>query len=162
MLRANLRRGGYGALREQVLTAIDQIERIEIDTYRQAIAMASELAPSEAAMARFSLPYVVATALCYGEVGVSAFVPVRLNDPQTRRLMARVTLREDAAIESGFPSQRSVRVRVFLADGRVLEDFQLHRKGDPEQPLSDAELESKFLSSATLMISPDMAQALLD
>jgi 2-methylcitrate dehydratase PrpD len=150
------------ALREQVLPAIDQIERIEVDTYRQAIAMASDPAPSEAATARFSLPYVVATALCHGEVGVSAFEPVRLDDPQTRGLMARVILREDAAIESGFPSQRSARVRVFLADGRVFEHFQQHRKGDPEQPLSNAELESKFLSSATLMVSPQVAQALLD
>jgi 2-methylcitrate dehydratase PrpD len=150
------------SLRGSLLPEIDNIRCIEIETYRQAIAMASDPAPREAAAARFSLPYVVAIALSRGEVGVSAFDAQSLIDPVVVALMAKVTLKENEAIERCFPSQRSALVRVKLADGRVFEHFQLHRKGDPEEPLSDTELEAKFFSSANLQIRPAVAHALLD
>lgn len=39
---------------------------------------------------------------------------------------------------------RAARMRIAIADGRVLEHAARYRKGDPEAPLSDAELNDKF------------------
>jgi 2-methylcitrate dehydratase PrpD len=62
--------------------------------------------------------------------------------------MPRVTVAIDPACEAAFPGQRSARVRITLDDGRVLEKFQPTRKGDPDAPLSDAELSAKFIELA--------------
>lgn len=43
-----------------------------------------------------------------------------------------------------FPHMRSAKVAITLEDGRTFQHFQAHRKGDPEAPLSDAELNDKF------------------
>ena len=45
---------------------------------------------------------------------------------------------------AGFPVQRAARVRLLLDDGRTLEHFAPYRRGDPEAPLSDSELDDKF------------------
>ncbi len=58
--------------------------------------------------------------------------------------MRRVRLAGDPELSAGFPSRRAARVRLELQDGRRLEHFSPYRKGDPESPLSDAELDDKF------------------
>ena len=44
------------------------------------------------------------------------------------------------------------RLRVDLTDGRVLDHFQQTRKGDPDDPLSDAELVEKFDELAAVVL----------
>jgi hypothetical protein len=48
-----------------------------------------------------------------------------------------------------------------LRDGRVLTHLQPTRKGDPEQPLTDDELEQKFLELAAPVLGQAAAAALL-
>jgi len=48
-----------------------------------------------------------------------------------------------------------------LRDGRVLTHLQPDRKGDPELPLSDAELEGKLIELAAPVIGQHEARALL-
>lgn len=62
----------------------------------------------------------------------------------TRALMRRITVVEDPALTAGFPSMRAARVAVVTDDGVAHEHFSPYRKGDPEAPLSDAELNDKF------------------
>ena len=49
-----------------------------------------------------------------------------------------------------------------LRDGRVLEHFQPTRKGDPDLPLSDADLSAKFRELADPVIGAAAAGRLLD
>lgn len=51
--------------------------------------------------------------------------------------------------------------RVSLRDGREFSDYQPDRKGDPELPLSDAELGDKLLELAAPVIGADGARTLL-
>jgi 2-methylcitrate dehydratase PrpD len=118
-------------------------------------------APRTAAEARFSLPYVVATALLHGQVRLAAFAPNRLADPRTRELMTRITVGVDPALNAAFPRQRAARVSIRLRDGRSETLLQPTRKGDPDAPLSDAELEDKFLELAAPVIGDLPAYALL-
>ena len=57
--------------------------------------------------------------------------------------------------------QRAARVTFETYDGRVEEQFQPTRKGDPDAPLSDRELEEKFAELATPVLGSTSAQALL-
>ncbi len=94
---------------------------------------------------RFSVQYCVTALLRLGGVRLAAFAPEHRADPAMHSLMERVTVSMAPDLAHAYPGQRAARVTVKLRDGRVLELFQPTRKGDPDMPLSDAELSEKFL-----------------
>src|SRR5690606_22977755 len=112
--------------------------------------------------AKFSLPYVAAHALIHGSVRLNAFGPDRLNDPELRSLMKRIELTADPELSKNFPRQRAARVEIETTDGRRLTHFQPTRKGDPEMPLTDEELNGKFMELAAPVIGEPAARALLE
>ena len=137
------------------------VQSVEIATYGPALAVAGNPDPRTAAEARFSIPFVVATALIHGSVRLSAFTPERLADADIRALMARIRLAVDPELDGRFPGQRAARVRITTADGREGDYLQPTRKGDPEQPLTDAELSDKFMELAAPVAGEARAGALL-
>jgi len=137
------------------------IARISVGTYRPALEVAGYEHPATPAEARFSLKYVVATALTHGSVRLAAFEPARLADPATRALMQKINLAVDAKLDASFPGQRAARVVIETRDGRRGEHLQPTRKGDPDLPLSDRELEEKFLELATPVQGDAAARALV-
>ncbi|MFA5664848.1 MmgE/PrpD family protein [Castellaniella sp.] len=139
-----------------------EVDRIEVHTYGTALEVAGNPNPLSAFEGKFSLPYVMCHALVEGAVDPASFAPDKLSDPQVRQLMARVSLHEDAGLSARFPRQRAARVRMTLHDGTTLEHFSPHRKGDPEEPLSDADLDQKFLRLASTVLGVEAAQNLRD
>jgi 2-methylcitrate dehydratase PrpD len=115
----------------------------------------------KAAQARFSIPYVVATALLYGSVRLAAFSPERLTDPAIRDLMTQIELSVDPALDAAFPGQRAAHVQIELKEGRSASFFQPTRKGDPEDPLTDADLSDKFMELVTPVLGHAPAARLL-
>jgi 2-methylcitrate dehydratase PrpD len=152
-----------GALEAQrrLEAAASDIARVRVDTYRTALDVAGIANPQSAAEARFSLAYVVATALTHGSVRLAAFEPARIADLTTRALMSRIEIGVDEKIDAGFPGSRAARVTIETKDGRPEEVLQPTRKGDPEQPLTDAELEEKYLELATPVLGRPRAVSLL-
>ncbi len=148
-------------LRAQHAIAPAQVEAIEVATYRAALDVAGNPEPRSVFEAKFSLPYVVCRALLSGTVRLGAFEPAQLIDPAARALMRRVRLVADPELSAGFPRMRAARVTLTLRDGRVLQHFAPYRKGDPEAPLSDAELDEKFAELAGPVIGRDAAGTLL-
>ncbi|HEY0200215.1 MAG TPA: MmgE/PrpD family protein [Burkholderiaceae bacterium] len=153
-----------GALALQQRMGIDaaQIKRVTVCTYGAALEVAGQPDPRTAAQARFSLPYVVATALLHGSVRLAAFSPERLADAHIRALMQRIELTVDTAIDAAFPGQRAARICIDTVDGRHGEFFQPTRIGDPEQPLTDAQLDGKFLELAVPVLGDAPASSLLE
>ena len=137
------------------------IAAVELGVYQATLDIAPHVDPQNADQARFSLHYMVASALVHGSVRLSAFEPDRLRDPATRALMGRIHRALDPEVDAGFPGRRAARVRITLRDGRVLTHLQPDRKGDPELPLSDADLEGKLVELAAPVIGQTEAQALL-
>ncbi|WP_418316145.1 MmgE/PrpD family protein [Piscinibacter sakaiensis] len=137
------------------------IERIHLGVYRATLDIAPHVDPIDADQARFSLHYMVASALVHGSVRLSAFDAQRLNDTATRALMKRITRTLDPAIDAAFPGRRGARVEITLHDGRRFTHVQSDRKGDPELPLSDAELGDKLIELASPAIGGEAAAALL-
>ena len=137
------------------------IERVQLGVYQPTLAVAPHVDPQNADQARFSLHYMVATALVHGSVRLSAFEPERLNDPHTRALMQRIDKVLDAEVDAAFPGRRGARVLIRLRDGRQLSLLQPDRKGDPELPLSDADLEDKLMELAMPVVGESQARALL-
>ncbi|CAN7376561.1 MmgE/PrpD family protein [Acidovorax delafieldii] len=149
-------------LRERHNLRADEIKSVRVATYRPALDIACYTRPTTANEARFSLTYVVATALSHGSVRLAAYEPDRLDDVRTRALMERMTVEVDPALDAAFPGQRSARIEIETVDGRRLTHLQPNRKGDPELALTDAELEGKFLELAEPVIGATKARALLE
>lgn len=76
--------------------------------------------------------------------------------------MKRITAELDPEVDAGFPGRRAARVEVVLRDGRRFTHLQPDRKGDPELPLTDADLEGKLQELASPVIGEADARALLD
>lgn len=153
---------GALALKQQMGVTADDIARVHVATYRPALEVAGNLSPRTAAEARFSLPYVVATALRFDRVRLAAFTEERLQDPQTRALMACMALSVDPDIDAIFPGRRAACVTITTRDGRTGSHLQPTRKGDPELPLSDADLNDKFMELAESVVGASRARSLLD
>ena len=152
-----------GALeaQRQLKVSASKIARVRVETYGEAMHVAGNANPATAAEARFSLLYVVATALAHGSVRLAAFDAARLADPVTRDLMRRIDLRVDPAIDADFPGRRAALVTIDTKDGRHSQILQTTRRGDPDLPLIDQELEEKYLELAVPVIGTAKATALL-
>ena len=151
---------GALALQARMGVAARDIERVGIGTYKAALEVARYERPRTPAEARFSLKYVVATALTQGSVRLAAFDPARIEDPATRSVMDRISVAVDQQLDAAFPRQRAARVSI-TAHGRSEELLQPTRVGDPDAPLSDAQLDEKFLELAAPVIGHGKATALL-
>jgi 2-methylcitrate dehydratase PrpD len=152
---------GALALQQKMNAAARDIARVSIGTYKAALEVAGYETPRTAAEARFSLKYVVASALVHGSVRLAAFEPPRLEDPVTRELMRRIDVSLDTELDATFPAQRAARVAIETHDGHRGEHLQPTRKGDPDAPLSDAELEHKYLELASPVLGEARARKLL-
>jgi len=105
---------------------------------------------------------VVATELTHGSVRRAAFEPPRLDVKATRNLMKHIEVVLDPELDASFPRQRAARVAIEARGGRHEELLQPTRKGDPDLPLTDAELEDKFLELAAPVLGEAPARKLLE
>jgi 2-methylcitrate dehydratase PrpD len=114
------------------------------------------------AYARLCLPYVAATALLTGDVGVADFEPAALDDPRRHALAARIRAQRDAN-----PSLNALapqRVEVALRDGsRHALDLPAVL-GAPGRPLDRERHLAKFrraAASAARPLAPEHIEALI-
>jgi len=129
--------------------AVDDVETVEIESFREAVALGSACALVETTEeAQYSLPYPVAAALVFGELGAQEVSLPKLADPRVRRLQRAMTLTEDADFSRRFPAERWARVRMTLVDGRTLASEPARARGNPENPLGDDELRRKYIALA--------------
>ena len=98
-------------------------------------------APAHPQEARFSLPFVVATTLLFGDVGLESFGPDRLGDRDIMRLAALVHAEDDP--ESDYPLHCPA-VMEIQAGGAVFHRRVRFHPGCPEAPLSRDGVLDKF------------------
>ncbi len=151
--------GALSLMQQHRLRSAD-IEHVLVATYGPALDIACYDDPRSVSEARFSVPFVVATAMTHGSVRSDAYTADRLFDPHIRALMGRITTTVDPVIDAEFPRRRSARVEVQMHNGQRYVWYQPDRKGDPELPLSDAELDQKFLHLEIPVIGQEKADEL--
>ena len=152
---------GAMALKAKMGIEARDIERLRVGTYKAALDVAGIEQPETAAEGRFSRKYVVATALTGGSVRFSAFEPGRMADPATRALMQRIEVSLDPELDAAFPHRRAARVAIDACGGRSAEWLQPTRIGDPDAPLTDKQLEDKYLELAGPVLGEAPARELL-
>lgn len=111
--------------------------------------------PADELQAKFSLPYQVARALVHGAIGLDAFQPAALRDVDVRAVAETASMSLDDELEAIWRARggsRPCRVVLRMADGRELEALVETSKGNPEVPLTRAELLAKFHDCASLAL----------
>jgi 2-methylcitrate dehydratase PrpD len=136
------------------------IEAVEVATYKAGVEVAHYENPRTAAEGRFSLKYVVATALTHGSVRLAAFDAERLSDRETLKVMQKIRTGVDPELEAAFPAKRAARVAI-RARGKREEWLQPTRVGDPDAPLSDRMLEEKYFELVNPVLGEAKAKELL-
>ena len=152
---------GALALKARMKIAAEEIERIRVGTYRAGVEVAHYETPRTPAEGRFSLKYVVATALTHGSVRLAAFESSRLEDAQTKALMGKISVAIDPELDANFPRQRAARVVIEARGGEREEFLQPTRKGDPDMPLTDREVDEKYMELVTPILGAGEAKGLL-
>jgi 2-methylcitrate dehydratase PrpD len=136
--------------------AAEEVATIAIESFREAVALGSQCpAPRTTEEAQYSLAFPVAAALVFGRVGADEVDARGLADPCVARLVAATMPIEDVELSRRFPVERWARVRIALADGRVLVSQPAQARGGPENPLSDDELRDKYRQLATPVLGDE-------
>jgi 2-methylcitrate dehydratase PrpD len=153
---------GLLTLREEHPFGPKDVAAIHIAGYRPTAEMCDRPVIATAQEARFSAQYCVAALLHLGGVRLDAFSPRHLQDPVLRAFMPKVTVSLARDLADAYPRRRAARLRVELMNGQVLRHEQPIRKGDPEMPLTDLELDEKFRELVTPVVGEDRGASLLD
>lgn len=134
-------------MREHGLTH-DQLAQIHINTFHESACLYPGL-PATTSQAQYSLAYAVATQAAYGHIGLEHISGAGLTDPLVASIHDRITVGEDKRHSDRFPACRVADVTVTLSVGRVIKSGDVHARGAPEDPMSDAEVAAKFMAFAT-------------
>jgi 2-methylcitrate dehydratase len=138
-------------LRPQV--AADQLESARVATYGDAVRRTASEAekwdPHTRETADHSSPFLVAAAWQDGAVTPATFTPARIQDPSLRPLIKKLTIVEDPEFTRRYPAEACTRIDVTTTDGRRLTAETSYPKGHRRNPLTDAEVETKFRGLAS-------------
>lgn len=140
----------------------DDVVRIHVGGYGPTKSICDRPSITTEQEARFSVQFTMGALLVLGGVRIAAFEPENLTNPAIRAVMPKVTVELDPELADAYPGKRAAKVWVELQDGRKLYRYQPTRKGDPDAPLSDAELSEKFRELCAPVIGAEPAAALLE
>jgi 2-methylcitrate dehydratase PrpD len=145
--------------------AVERLERVEVVVHPLARSVMFEPAalryqPENGWSARWSMPFNMAVALTDRAIGIASYSDARARDAATRALMQRVVPVVDGTLP--FPGTYPARLRVRLADGRVIERDQPHVAGTPQNPMPRTEFERKFMANAAPVLGEGRASELAE
>jgi 2-methylcitrate dehydratase PrpD len=134
----------------------NQVERIEVATYRFASVMNNPDPPNYFA-SKYSLPHAAATMVVRGHAGFTALDDSALGDPAIAALRHRVQVGEDPAMTALAPRLRPARVTLTLTDGRQSTHSCDSHRGDFQLPFAEAEIRAKFRELAEVVLTAEGA-----
>lgn len=132
-------------LRNKYGISPQDIASVEVETYKLAVAGHDHTDILGISSAKMSIPFSVALALCTGSAGMEAFNEKNVTDETILSLTKRVSVLENEELSSLVPKKRASILHITLFDGRVLTHRIDYPKGEPENPLTDKEIEEKFM-----------------
>lgn len=138
----------------------EDVEEVVVRTYPIAVeVIGGNYAPKTPSEAKFSLPYCIAVALIHGRASLQEFSADMLADPRVRELSGKVKV----CVDPEFANVRlgSAKVELITKDGRVHSSRVDAPKGYPRNPMTRAELEAKFESLASLVLTGERVEGII-
>jgi 2-methylcitrate dehydratase len=139
----------------------ETIETVTIRTFRVAVEIIGgepeKWVPTTRETADHSMPYLVAAALLDGEITERQFIAERIGRADIRDLMARTQVVEQADLTALYPTGIATVVEVRDTAGRVLTARMDFPPGHSRNPLTDAQVDEKFLRMGTPLLGANAA-----
>lgn len=130
------------------LDSLSQIDSIVVEAYKLAVAGHDHTEILGVSSAKMSMPFAVALALCKGSAGMEDFNDTTVTDEEILALTRKVKVVENDELSALVPKKRASILNITMKDGTTLSHRVDYPKGEPENPLTDEELEAKFMSLA--------------
>ena len=143
-------------LRDQHGVTPAQIAAVALRVHPLALKLTGIRAPRGGLESKWSLYHSAAVAFCDGAAGEAQYTDARVHDPLVAGLRERVTAEADAGLR-----EDEAQVVVTLTDGRRIDIHIEHTLGSVDNPMSDHDLERKFIGLAGDTLPAGRAQQLL-
>jgi len=109
-----------------------------------------------------SLPYIVGMALVEGKIDNSTYTEKKFRDSKILDFLKKITVVEHKTLSSRYPEAVANRVTVKLSSGKVVSKQVDYHKGHPKNPMSDQDVEEKFLRLTRKILDKNHARRILD
>jgi 2-methylcitrate dehydratase PrpD len=135
------------ALREQLKDRVGDIAKIEVGVTRNAFQRIGADYPHSIESAKFSMPFIGAWTVLRGAPDIATFTEKSIADPAVKAFSSRISHHVDAEFADEI-AQSPGRVVVAMANGEKFEKMVRFASGAPQNPMSAAQIEAKFLDCA--------------
>lgn len=129
-----------------------RIEAIELRVNPLVVSVTGVEAPDTGLQSKFSVYHSAAVALIDGAARIPQYTDERADDPAVIALRQKIKVTVDESLRSDQAEA------VVLTNGVRHRTFVEHASGTADNPMSDAEIEAKFLANAAPVIGSDRAQ----
>lgn len=138
---------------QQSGASVADIEKVEQKVHSLVIELTSKRKPKDGLEAKFSVFHGCAVGLLYGKAGPAEYA----DDVVTRSEVVALRDRIDAVPDQSLQADE-VFLRVSLKDGAILEKHVKHAVGSLEVPMTDDQLEEKFIDQVSLVVGEARAR----
>jgi 2-methylcitrate dehydratase PrpD len=147
---------GCCQLREKLGDRVADIATVELTTHPLVLELTGKRTPQTGLETKFSVFHAAAVALLHGDGSPTAFTD------EIARDAAVIALRDKVTATTGDIAEDEVRITLVLKDGSRVDLHVEHAIGSIERPLTNDEVNEKFLRQSALVIGEAQSQAVLD
>lgn len=139
-------------LRKEFDIGVDQVAAVACNTSPKIDEFLKFPRPRNGYEGKFSMQHCVATALLKGKVTLDDFSADQVTNVAIQSLLPQISVvhPQDWAAKSNLEQE----VVIQLKNGKKYSNRVINAKGDPENPMTDAELLAKFQDCARLRLKP--------
>lgn len=137
-------------LRNEYNLSAEMIERIDLKVGAIVMELTGKTEPTTGLEGKFSVFHVAAVSIIQGAAGEAQFSDACVRDPEIVKLRRKVHADIDTQLEWA-----QARITITLKDGQILDRLILHPLGSLERPMSDQDLEAKFVDLTAGILSPE-------
>jgi len=144
-------------LKSEYAFSADDVDKVECLVQPISFDCLKYTAPKTKLQGKFSIQYNVALAILNGNVTLSDYDGDLIEDKSVKDLMKKITIEIDDSIAGGKygNGKYDSKIKVYLKDGQVLNDWVIDAKGDSTNPLSFDEVLDKFKQCASRALDMD-------
>ena len=150
---------GVRKLRMDHALSEHDVAGVTVRTFKEAACLFAGM-PESSSQAQYSLPFACATMLLHGEVGVEHLTGDALADPKIAEIIRRIDVVEADNHNARFPQGRWSDVTIELTDGLAIHSGDIAARGGPDTPLGLDEVEQKFMTLCSGVMSSRRAATL--
>jgi 2-methylcitrate dehydratase PrpD len=134
-----------------------QIDRIDLKVHPLVLELTGKREPQTGLEGKFSVYHAVAAAILRGKVGEHEFSNTAVKDPVIVALRDRVHAEVNRSI-----AEDQVEILITTKDGKRIQKRIEHALGSAKNPMTDSQLESKFIGLTEGVLSPSRSRKLME